>query len=222
MTSMIDLFLFSFRSIFYEPHVIWLDNYAHVMKVNCPSADSGWWRKAQWTVKAAITLKSLKDNKQFVATHHLDRGMPTLAKLFDSEVLDRFRKYFKRQEDNDPFFFDKSLSKEIRTIPIKPNADYVRVADEDRKFVPLAILPSNIGSNRGLLKLLMDHRIEETKNPHIPALLVDCNIYWRVMKVHFFLMFKPPMASLYPLLSSLLFFLAPLPSHCFLYVSSLC
>lgn len=168
-----------------------MDNYAHILRVNCPSANSGWWRNAQWTAKAAITLESLKDSKQFLKGRD-PVGMPTLNELFDPEVIDRFKKYFIRQENKDAMFFDHSYCKDIRTIPIKPEIPAVHRADADRKFIPLGILAPNIGSNNGLLNVLMEHRIEEEKKPHIPALLVDCNIYWRIMKVQFLILFTFP------------------------------
>lgn len=199
--------LLFFRSVLDFPHVIWIDNYAHVLRVNCPTAASGWWRQAQWTAKAAVTLESLKESQLFLKSPQSE-GMPTLTELFDPEVTDRFVKYFKIQEDKKPLFFDTSVSKNVRTIPIKPDVPLANRAHIDRKFIPLGILAPNIGSNQGLLKVLMDHRIEEEKKPHIPALLVDCNIYWRIMKVLFLFLF--------PSLCALLCY--PFPSFIFVFV----
>lgn len=114
--------------------------------------------------------------------------MPSFEEIFSRAVLDRFERHYRKQEEKEPLFYEHSLSKNVRCVPIKPDVKEAREAEKDRKFVPLGILGQNIGSNNGLLKILMDHRLEELDKRHIPALLVDCNIYWRIMKVLFCLL----------------------------------
>ena len=169
------------RSVFGRPHVIWLDNYAHVLRVNMPTATKGWWNTALWSAKAAITLKSLDGKLQFLRT--ASRAMPTLNQLFSDAVTTRFRKYYEGQENKTTLCFDTSLSKNVRRIPITSETPEAVAADKDRKFIPLGIVGQNIGSNAGLIKILNVLRIEEEHNEYIPAILVDCNIYWRMMKV---------------------------------------
>lgn len=181
---------FFYRSVLDCPHVIWLDNYAHILRVNMPTGSTGWWRNALWTAKAAITLESLKDSEGFRKDVQFT-GMPSLTQIFNTLVLARFRKFYIAQEQKDFNFYDLSFSKDMRRIPIKPETKEARQADLDRKFVPLGILGHNIGSNSGLIKLLMDLRVEEEHKPHVPALLLDCNIYWRVMKVSFLMLCLP-------------------------------
>ena len=81
------------------------------------------------------------------------------------------------------FCFALSLSRNVRKIPIKLESAATKEADMDRKFIPLGIRGQNIGSNAGLFSLLQEWRAEEIDSLHTPALLVDVNIYWRVMKV---------------------------------------
>lgn len=164
------------------PHVLWLDNYAHILRVNIPNADSGWWRNALWSAKAAITLDSLK-NSAVVLKDNVNSGMPDLQSIFDVGTKERFTKIYIQQEVANSQCYDTCLSKFIRQVPIKPSTEETKKADLDRKFIPLGILGYNIGSNSGLFKILTDIRVEEKNKPHTPALLVDCNIYWRIMKV---------------------------------------
>lgn len=172
------------RSVFEVPHVIWLDNYAHILRVNSPSANAGWWRNSLWSAKAAITLESLRDSDITLKRDGL-QCMPSFKEIFSDMVVARFKKYFTNQEKEPIFYFDLSSSKNVRTVPIRPETEEAKKATYDRHFVPLGILGQNIGSNQGLFKILMDLRKEEKDKPHIPALLVDCNIYWRIMKVPF-------------------------------------
>ena len=174
----------SVRSVFDVPHVLWIDNYAHILHVNLPNATSGWTRNSLWSAKAAVTLDSLRGST-IVLKENPNSGMPDCVTIFSDETKARFRKIFVEQEHASPLCFESSLSKTVRQIPIKPLTAETQAADLDRKFVPLGILGHNIGSNAGLFKILMEIRAEEQSKPHTPALLVDCNIYWRVMKVLF-------------------------------------
>lgn len=149
-----------------------------------PTGDTGMWRNALWSAKAAITLESLRGSQDFLKGAP-GTGMPSFAQIFSSLVVDRFRKYYVDQDKKDLCFFEDSFSKGMRRIPIKPETKEALQADLDRKFVPLGIVGQNIGSNAGLIKILMDLRVEEESKPHVPAILVDCNIYWRIMKVIF-------------------------------------
>lgn len=173
--------------MFDVPHVLWLDNYAHILRVNLPTARSGLWRNSSsWSAKAAIIQESLRNSDVALKTND-QNGMPDLNTLFSNLTIDRFKKYFGLREKQSSTSFEACFSKNERRIPIKPNSEKTLLADLDRKFIPLAILEHNIGSNDGLSKILMEVRTEEHNKPHTPALLVDCNIYWRVMKVSFVL-----------------------------------
>lgn len=108
-----------------------------------------------------------------------------MDELFSHRLTTTFTQTYIQREKLDIVCYDQSLSKTLRSIPIRPDTKETDEADVDRTFVPLGILQHNIGSNAGLFKILMELRVEEKQKPHIPALLVDCNIYWRVMKVGF-------------------------------------
>lgn len=175
---------FCLSAVFDVPHVIWIDNYSHILRVNMPTADSNWWRNSLWTAKAAITLDSLKNSSSFLKTNP-STGMPSIETLFSLRVTKKFKEYYTSREEKGVEFFANSISKDVQSVPIKPDTKTAKDADKDRKFTPLGILQHNIGSNSGLFKVLMEIRREEKNKPHIPALLMDCNIYWRVMKVSF-------------------------------------
>lgn len=150
-----------------------------------PTARKGLWlNSSSWSAKAAITLESLRDST-VALKGNANNGMPDLHTIFSDMMISKLKKYFILREKSDPLCFDKSLSREERRVPIKPNTIKTKEADIDRTFVPLGILEHNIGSNEGLFKILMEVRNEEKAKPHTPSLLVDCNIYWRVMKVLF-------------------------------------
>lgn len=159
-----------------------MDNYTHQLRVSMPTADSGLWRNTNWSAKALISLRSLQASTLFLREGAPDAILP-IEDVFADEVTTRFQKYYLEQEQEPVLCFEASVSKDVREIPIKLDNKTTQDADLDRKFIPLAILKQNIGSNAGLLSLLKEWRVEEHGRAHTPALLVDVNIYWRVMKV---------------------------------------
>ncbi len=113
---------------------------------------------------------------------------------------------------------------QVNCVPLKPRAD--RLAKPRHKaaitsrcnnldnMYPTAIIPINIGSNRGLMQILRNHYEDNQQNiPGVPtvykALNVDMNIFIRTLKVHCCLSLKP---SLSLILFSLSDAVAPL--HC--------
>ena len=156
-----------FSDVFDIPHIIWMDNYSHQLRVHVPTAVSQQWRSCNWSVKAAITLTSLKERKEFMKAGAPD-AIPALEELFSSEVTARFNKYYSEQENLSDLYFDLSISKDVRSIPIKLDSDTTQTVDFDRKFVPLGILEHNIGSNTGLFFLLQKWRIKELHKVHTP------------------------------------------------------
>ena len=110
--------------------------------------------------------------------------MPTMTQIFCESVTSRFRQYYEGQENKDFFLFETSLSINIRCVSIKPETKESSAAESDRKFVSVGLIDQNIRSDDGLIQVLMNPPAEEEVNEYIPAILVDCNIYWRVMKVH--------------------------------------
>ena len=81
-----------------------------------------------------------------------------------------------------------------RQVPLKPEVDAKAAPelaavlresrDGLRNFVPVGMLPENIGSNRGMLLLLKDLFGAQSRPGHYSFLSVDCNIYLRMLKVH--------------------------------------
>ena len=58
-----------------------------------------------------------------------------------------------------------------------------RQADAQREFIPDAILPYNIASNKGLLLALTRVLVLANQYSRIQVLMVDVNIYKRILKV---------------------------------------
>lgn len=172
------------REVLNVPHVTWLDNYSHQLRVSVPTAGSTLWRDTNWSAKAAIKYTPLEQYSAVFLKHAFD-GMPSVEAIFSDAVVSRFDKEYSK---GDLVFkcYETSLSKSCRTLPIKVDNAETKAADRERKFIPIGILRPNIGSNTGLLTLLMQWRAETQFRRHVPVLLVDVNIYWRVMKVILF------------------------------------
>ena len=81
----------------------------------------------------------------------------------------------------------------VRSSPLKPEVDAAahpalaavlrESRDGMRNFYPLAMLPENIGSNRGLLLLLKELFGVQPRVGHYSFIAVDCNIFMRMLKV---------------------------------------
>ena len=146
------------------------------------TANSGWAHKANWSVKAAIILDSISESPVSLKVY-ANTGIPPIDEVFGEYSTSHFIATYIKREKLNTMYYDQSLSKFIRDIPIKPETEETKKVDLDRFFIPLGILGHNIGNNAGLFKILMEIRSEEKEKPFTPALLVDCNIYWRIMKV---------------------------------------
>ena len=109
--------------------------------------------------------------------------MPAPDQILEQKINTEILSYVKAHEDEPTTCFEDSVSRDVTRVPIKRDSPESNQADADRFFVPKGILGHNIGSNAGLLKLLMNARRDEAGLPNYSVLLVDVNIYWRIMKV---------------------------------------
>lgn len=164
------------------PHIVWLDNYAHFLKVNAPKMSTQMWRECQWAVCGIISQHSLA-NQEFLRRREGVHVMPSRDDVLEKNNNEATLSYFKAREDQPSECFETSVSRNVNRVPIKRAGPASTQADEDRFFIPKGIYGNNIGSNQGLLKLLMATRRDEEGLPNYPVLLVDVNIYWRIMKV---------------------------------------
>lgn len=164
------------------PHVLWLDNYAHYLKVNAPTISKQMWRECLWSVCGIISMHSLAD-QQFLRKRPGVIVMPSRDEILTQASNIAALSYIKKREQQSTICFETSRSRDVTRVPIKPESAESARADDDRFFIPKGIFKSNIGSNTGMLKLLMDTRREEARLPNYTVLLVDVNIYWRIIKV---------------------------------------
>jgi hypothetical protein len=58
--------------------------------------------------------------------------------------------------------------------------------DGMRNFIPLGMMPDNIGINRGLLLVLKDLYGIQPRPGHYSFLSADCKFFLRLLKVFFF------------------------------------
>jgi hypothetical protein len=171
------------------------------MSLNVPSLNEGTWQDCAWTGKALrkypyddVTMDIMLD----------DTGTMIPAMPDDPfELLPNLLHWFKKHvlKDNRQYGYAKQLAiqLDVRCVPLKPKADKLtkeqhKKAIEDGcdrldSMFPTNLIKQNIGSNRGLCRIMREH-YEDMGQHHKPpscskytSFNVDCNIFDRMLKV---------------------------------------
>jgi len=178
-----------------SPHVVWLDNYSHFLKVQMPSGDRGRWRDCQWTVVALhVTRELLEQNAEeskalgfFLRSARAGHAMPkTMFLASDIESVVACLTHISGNGNLKSDYYDSSLSKDVRRLPLKPPAIGTEAERylKESIFLPKAVSPLNISSNKGLIQCLVDLLRQYPKNDVRPIILMaDVAIYVRLLKV---------------------------------------
>ena len=90
-----------------------------------PPILGGLTRQIDWSVKAAIILDSIRDSPVSLKVH-ANTGMPALDDLFRDYLTAQFIETYTQREKLNPMYYDQSLSKTIRNIPIKPDTEHTK------------------------------------------------------------------------------------------------
>ena len=169
------------------------------MKLYVPTIDQGSWQNCQWTGQAlrkcadqSISMLLTRDAEQRIIP-----AMPRNPFTFRSKLIGMF---FNISDNEGNLLYDSCIVTTSRTksVPLKPKTKNMpnrrhREAleqgyDKLTNMYPGAIMPDNIGSNVGLLRIIRRHF--ERENQHLKdrckrysAFNVDCNIFDRMLKV---------------------------------------
>lgn len=171
--------------------VWWIDNFSKCYAVAMQGVASGAFSDCNWTGQAFksyvgpevdIKIRNRLAMPDDIFTHY---SIATVRRSLISSFAER--KWF---------YLRNSLVKRfnVNNIPLKPvlnaesNPRLHAVLAESRdglgQFHPNAILPQNVGSNRGLLKILkMMSDDRKNNDDRFHFLTADCNIFMRIMKV---------------------------------------
>lgn len=180
--------------IMQRPHVLWLDNFSKMYAVAVQNIASGSYSSCLWTGHGVHQYEGPAVNLS------LDiggaRGVP--YPLCSDTRVNRLQAAMRCIDGVDKYHMSSICHRYgVNRIPLKPvvpeQEDPVlhhklqQSQDGMRLFHPHVISDINIGSNEGLLSILKTMAGEHDALPHaqrrIRILSVDCNIYWRILKV---------------------------------------
>ena len=177
----------------HAPCVIWLDNFSKTLARQHPTVERGVYTPMLWTVAAIKTLHaSVRSDTELVFNEEgLISAMPSTLLGDHANLLEYFTSRM-----NSESMFDTALciAHNIKRVPPKlPDEAWVSQEDRERvadsvdgltRFHPLGILKHNIGSNEGLMRVIK--YIDAILAPdRYAVIVVDINIYMRLLKVHF-------------------------------------
>ena len=172
-----------------EVHVGWLDNFSKFYAIAVQGL-AGAAAECLWTARGLHRYVGPPVATNVVAGL---RGMP--ADLFAAQIVQLFHQKMAAADAVPCAYLKDSVCfrHTVRSIPLKPEVDAAahpalaavlrESRDGMRNFYPLAMLPENIGSNRGLLLLLKELFGVQPRVGHYSFIAVDCNIFMRMLKV---------------------------------------
>lgn len=169
--------------------VMWVDNFSKCHAVALQGIASGAFRDCNWTGQAIKVYQGPDvsvdiDSFPAMPDHIFDTGTASIVRRRIRTLCKQKWKYL-QQSWVERF--------KVNTVPVKPVVDPLafpnlhRILNESRdglrNFHPMAIMPQNIGSNRGLM-LILKHISDSRSNASgFQFLCADCNIFMRIMKV---------------------------------------
>ena len=169
--------------------VMWVDNFSKCHAVALQGIASGAFRDCNWTGQAIKVYQGPDvsvdiDSLPAMPDHIFDTGTASIVRRSIRTLCKQKWKYL-QQSWVERF--------KVNTVPVKPVVDPLafpnlhQVLNESRdglrNFHPMAIMPQNIGSNRGLM-LILKHISDSRSNASgFQFLCADCNIFMRIMKV---------------------------------------
>jgi hypothetical protein len=182
------------REVTGRPGVYWWDNFGgKAFAVAVQGMDLGSYKLPLWTGKGF---------HHYIGDKHIDLTLDVIKPGMPDEVFPLIAKntVIKQMGMADKMGYDylrKSLVKKysVRRVPCKPEVDSNQdsklhvVLQESRDglvdFYPMELSDLNIGSRRGLFKIMRDEfdKWPEGPPPEYFVLSADCNIFSRIVKV---------------------------------------
>ena len=162
-----------------------VDNYSKIMKVGIPRISSGVFKECLWTVAGLLPFP---DEVQ-VPRLQVDASKPAVpTDLFSDFRINMLLDQMVDQEDQSLEYFDGSLSKNTKTIPLFDETvlDIMSITCNPARsrFLPAGVERDNIGSNVGLIRTLLRLKEEYAGSDKYVIVLADINIYKRIFKVN--------------------------------------
>jgi hypothetical protein len=184
-----------------KAHTIWLDNFSKIRAMQIPDLDIGSWQDCNWTGRAyRVSRVDVDTSARLNAALEIEPAMPNNIWSFMPALKDNFLLHNVPQADC-PRLYDTSLTTRmgVNNVPLKPRESKC-AKEEHKKAVneghdglttcfPDGIILINIGSNKGLLRLLRFHYQSicvHDNAARYSALNVDANIFDRCLKVDLF------------------------------------
>jgi hypothetical protein len=182
-----------------KAYTLWLDNFSKLRALQLPNLEMGAWQSCLWTGRAfRLSRVDVDMTVRHGANNLVLPAMPDdIFELYEATRA-RFLLVTHTQEDC-PMLYNTSLTTllKVNNVPLKPLPCNVAKAEHKEALLqghdglstcyPEGICTLNIGSNRGLIRLLRDHydsHCVETKDQRYTSLNVDNNIFDRVLKVN--------------------------------------
>ena len=169
--------------------VMWVDNFSKCHAVALQGIATGAFRDCNWTGQAIKVYQGADvsvdiGRLQAMPDHIFETDTMSLVQQANRELCKQGWQYLTGS-------MVERFS--VNTIPVKPVVDPLSFPDMHiilnesrdglRNFYPMAIMPQNIGSNRGLM-LILKQISDSRRNPSCYQFLcADCNIFMRIMKV---------------------------------------
>ena len=180
-----------------KPHVTWVDNFSKIYAVKTPNIRSGSYVKCLWTGYAhrSCHLPPGDFNMNIpVVNNELLNIMPSLKELKDEHVV--IMDAMKAVDRAGMLYYNESICLKYNAngVPLKINVTErqepvlynVMKRNSVYAMTPEKMSDINIGTNKGLLKILREllDESEGMRPKQYRILNTDINIYQRIMKVY--------------------------------------
>ena len=179
-----------------SPSVTWLDNYSHIYHKTVTKVSQADYRSQMWTAEARCLFMNSNHNIDFTVKHLDGKVVPIMpADMFSYDDLSMAMKLASAATLRFSYERASCVVWNIKTTPPKP--DLRKLSEQQRqhaltqsqfmlRFVPVALLDYNIGSNAGLSRCMREFYDKVTTPPqdqNYHVLLSDVAIFERVLKV---------------------------------------
>ena len=185
------------REVELGPHVVWVDNFSKHIKWQLPKLHEGMFKACLWT---GVAYKQWSKDEPLDMTIKLDPtgaripAMPNNPFLFRSHLR---ALYVKKEKETPIYQYERSMvvNWEVNNVPLKPlaanvPARYHAVLEGSSKLnnlYPSDLIDLNVGANDDFFKIFKkfyeDRSAAAPLNTKYNVLMMDCNIYDRLMKV---------------------------------------
>jgi hypothetical protein len=182
-----------------RPHFLWIDNFSKFLRKANPTAAKDVYATCNWTGVAAFETSDPRIHDRIVHDDDVEAIPAMPDNILDHNLAVRNNIKMVMREDRN--YLARSAVQRFNVHNVPPKIDtkvHTQLRDriESRTNTmdsvhPVKLIDINIGSNAGLcaiVRQLYDEYAMDTPDEceRYLNLNVDENIYWRILKVHFF------------------------------------